>query len=136
MAKKPTAAAVTTTAKSVVDTSKYAYTPIKFRDKDGKMRQTRGVDDALARALSNHLNAGKTLKAVAVETKADARLDKDYKNMGQYRMALGNVLRGILRNGTPVSVGGLVIKSLTQKVVRDEVSAPPKKEKAAKKAAA
>lgn len=121
------------TAKSVVDTSKYRYEATKFRDKDGKLKVSRGNDDALARALTNYSQSGKSLEAVAKANKVEDRLSKEYVNAGQYRMALGNVLRGLIRNNTPVNVGGVIIKSLTQRVAIETGGAP---KKATKKQAA
>lgn len=117
------------TSKTVIDASRYDYKVSKFRGKDGKVRTSRGNDDAVARAMLAFLATGKDLMQVARANKLADRYDiKKYDNVGLFRMSLGNALRGLVRNGTPVVIGNETIKSTSQRV-----SGPENVKAAAKK---
>ncbi len=56
-------------------------------------------------------------------------------NDGLVRMAVGNALRGLVRNGTPVRIGKLTVKTLKQPVALPKVEAAKTARGAGKKAA-
>lgn len=120
---------------SKIDRAKYNYETTKVRDKDGKVRHSAGNGDAIASAM-----LGMTHDDMVATVKANGLNDKMAKhitgavNTGMFRMALGNVLRGLVRKGTPVTIGAHTVKKLDQKIdTRDIVVKDEPKAKAAAK---
>lgn len=119
---------------SVVDTEKYQYDRIKIAGADGKVRHSASNNDAVARALLVHLAGGADImKVVRANKLQDKMKEHEGKNAGLFRMILGHALRGLVRNGTPVEIGAIMVKKLDQKVAVPEVKdkAAPRKRKAA-----
>jgi hypothetical protein len=121
----------------------YEYEKTRVRGVDGKIRHSLSNGDAVAKAMTVLVAEAKDLRAalakVARENKLGAKLNIDqYDNLGLFRMSLGNSLRGLVRNGTPVTIGDVTVKSLEQNVkvpeVKDVEAAPKKKAAAPKKA--
>lgn len=97
-----------------IDASRYNRT--KFKDASGKSRHSAGNGDAVAQAL---LGAGPTdLRAIARDNGLTDRMARyeGSTNPGQYRMNLGNMLRGMVRKGTHVNIGGVTVEGLAQVV--------------------
>lgn len=126
--------------KTVIDASDYDYKVTKFRNKDGKVRSSRGKDDAVARAMLAHAATGKDFMQVVRANKLTDKFDGKATNPGLFRMALGNSLRGLVNNGTPVIIGDVTVKTLSQRVAGPEPvktsAKPPKAKRAPTKAAA
>lgn len=105
----------TSDAKSMkIDASRYTRT--KFKGADGKSKHSAGNGDAVAQAL---LGAGPDdLRSIAADNGLSERMSKYEKstNPGQYRMNLGNMLRGMVRKGTHVNIGGVTVEGLAQVV--------------------
>lgn len=117
---------------STIDASAYDYKTTKVLDGKGKVVSSTGNGDALQRAMHAFKATGKDFMQVARANKVDID-SKQYDNAGLFRMALGNKLRGLVRNGTPVVVGDITVKSLDQNVKLAEVDgAAPKAAKARK----
>lgn len=117
----------------------YDYERTSIRGKDGKVRHSASNGDALAKAMliytASDGDIGKLIKANGLQDKFDP---SKWDNLGLLRMGVGNSLRALVRNGTPVVVGGITVKALDQKVVVPESLAAEKAEKkprAAKEAA-
>lgn len=118
--------------------SQYNYATLTTKDKDGKTRHSKGNGDAVQKALLVYVAAGGDLAKVVKANGLQDKLDQaKYDNMGLFRMSLGNSLRGLVRNGTHVTIGDVVVKSLDQRVaVPEAVAVAPKDKKTrAKKAA-
>lgn len=107
------------TKKATIKTGDYDYATTKIRDKSGKLRHSTGNGDAVAKAMLLHVAAGGTAKQAA---DANGLKIKDGGNAGTYRMALGVALRGLVRNGTPVKIGTVTVKMLSQRVALPKVS--------------
>ncbi len=107
-------------AKSSIDTSGYKYGLTRIRDSSGKLHYSRGNQDAVATAMLVHLAAGGTVQQVV---KANDLKIKADGNAGTVRMAVGVALRGLVRNGTPVKIGKISVKTLKQKVALPKVEA-------------
>ncbi len=120
-----------TKSNSSIDTSGYKYGLIRIRDKSGKLHYSRGNQDAVAKAMLVHVAAGGTVQQVVKFNGLKINADG---NPGTVRMAIGVALRGLVRNGTPVKIGSINVKSLKQKVAlpKDEAKTPGKRK--AKKA--
>jgi hypothetical protein len=119
---------------TTIDASAYDYGSVRLRDKEGKLHKVKGNGDAVFRAMALHTVVnGKTLESVAKANKLEL---KQYVNVGQLRMAIGSMLRGLVKNGTPVDIGGVTVKSLEQKVAlpEEKEGAKPAAKKAAKPA--
>lgn len=112
----------------------YEYETTKVTGADGKTRTSRGNGDSVARAMLAFVAAsGDTQKALAKVVK-DNKLGDKYDvaksdNLGLLRMAIGNTLRAMVRAGTPVQIGEVLVKTLEQRVALPEVK--PKKVKEA-----
>lgn len=123
--------------KTTIAASEYDYATTKVVGKDGKTKASIGNGDAVQRAMLKFSAAGKDLMQLVRANKLTDRLDeKKYDNKGLFRMALGNALRGLVRNGTHVVIGDVTVKSLDQRVALDEVkdgAKPAKAKKAAKR---
>lgn len=112
MARKPR-----TNPKTTIDTKGYNYQSVKVRGRDGRVHHSRGNADAVHTATTLALNLlGKTREQIAKANKIDLDFNK-FANAGQQQMALNNALRALVRAGTPVMVGNIEVKSLTQRVV-------------------
>jgi hypothetical protein len=107
---------------ATVDASAYDYKTLKVRGKDGKLRHSIGKGDAVHNALSRVLRDGKDLAQVVRANKL-ALDPKKYANAGMFRMTLGNSLRAMIRNGTPVVIGDVTVKTLTQRVSLEQQAA-------------
>lgn len=108
----------------VINRDKYSYERIKTLDADGKVKHSSSNGDAVARAML-------TLTPDQITDLAEANdvdLDK-YKNSGLARMALANRVRALVRKGTAVQIGDVLVKKLDQKV---KVEEPPKAKSAPK----
>ncbi len=112
----------------------YDYGTLKVRAKDGTLVSSPGNADAVAKAMLLHLAVdGGTLNQVIA---ANGLKLKKGSNDGLIRMAVGNMLRGLVRNGTPVKVGSVTVKTLKQVVALPKVEAKAAKpKKVAKKKA-
>lgn len=118
---------------TVIDTSAYKYEALRIRGKDGKLHYVRGNGDAVVRALALHcIVNGKSIDQVIKANKLETA---NHANAGQLRMAVGGQLRGLIRNGTPVVIGDVTLKSLDQNVKLAEEPAGERPARAAKKAA-
>lgn len=129
----------------MIDRSKYDYAPTTFKDpKTGKTRRSLGNGDAVARAMLG-LDKDDLLKVVRANGLAEKLAGKaDAVNPGQFRMMVGNALRGLVRklkDGESIKIGKHEITSLDQtiEVEEPEEKAPETEEEApapkAKKAA-
>ncbi len=99
----------------------YDYETTKIRGKDGKVRSSRGANDAVARAMLLHTANGGDIVTVINANKLGERMaphlkKKGPKAPGLVRMCLGVMLRAMVRNGTPVRIGKVVVDKLDQKV--------------------
>lgn len=120
-------------SESTVNTGNYDYKTTAVRDaRTGKMRYSQSNGDAIARALLLHLAGKGTIEQVV---RANKLVVKDGGNAGLYRMSVGVALRGLVRNGTPVRIGAVTVKTLKQPVAlpKVEAKAAPKKVKKAKR---
>lgn len=128
---------------TTIDASEYNYEKTKVRGVDGKLKHSVSNGDAVAKAMTVLVATAKDLRValgkVVKENKLGAKLNIDqYDNLGLFRMSLGNCLRGLVRNGTPVVIGDITVKTLEQNVKVPEVKdaeAKPAKAKAAPKKA-
>lgn len=108
-----------TVSSASIDTGKYEYGRVKYRDKDGKTKVSRGNLDAVALAM---LGMGpKELDRVVKDNKLEDKVAKARTlNAGQFRMSIGNSLRAIVRAGEAVTIGDHTIKKLDQRVALPE----------------
>jgi hypothetical protein len=117
---------------TVIDASEYGYKTLRLRGKDGKLYYMKSNGDAVARALALHtIVNGKDVQQVVRANKIE--LGK-HTNVGQERMALGNSLRAMVKNGEPVTIGTVTVKTLKQSVALPEEKEGAKPAKKAKKA--
>jgi len=108
---------------NTIDTSGYNYGTLRLRGKDGKLHYVRGNGDAIYRAMALHtIINGKDAMQVARVNKLEI---KQHTNSGQTRMAIGNMLRRVVKS-QPVTIGDVIIKDLNQKqpVLKEEAPAP------------
>jgi len=122
MAKRATkkkAAKDDTVSSASIDTGKYEYSRVKYKDKDGKTKVSRGNLDAVAIAM---LGMGpKELERVIKDNKLEDKVAKARTlNAGQFRMSIGNSLRATVRSGESVTIGEHTIKKLDQRVALPE----------------
>lgn len=110
----------------------YDYGKIKVRAKDGTLVTSSGTADAVARAMLLHLvvNGGTINQVIA----ANGLKVKKGPNDGLVRMAVGNTLRGLVRNGIAVEIGAVMVKTLKQAVALPKVEPKAAKPAKAKKA--
>lgn len=139
MAKKRKAAAK---ADGTIDASKYDYQTLKVQGRDGKTRHSIGNGDAVQRAMAKYVANAKDTKVALAKVVKDNKLgDKvdvaKWDNMGLLRMTIGNSLRALVKNGTPVTIGDETVKTLAQRIAVDTVKDKPvRKAKAAAEAEA
>lgn len=123
----------------MIDRDKYAYNTVRVAGKDGKVRNSTGNGDAVARAMLSV-----TFDDLPKIIKKNGLPDlKQGSNPGQFRMIVGNSLRAKVRKGEEVTIGDVVVKKLDQRepVIKEaplaeRKAAEPKAKKAkAKKAA-
>lgn len=110
---------------STIDTSQYDYVTLRLRGKDGKLHYVRGNNDAIFRAMALHtIINGKEAAQIARANKLEI---KQHTNPGQERMAIGNMLRRLVKS-QPVTIGDVIVKDATQKqpVLRSEDAAAPR----------
>lgn len=132
-------------AKPAAIGAEYEYEATKIRGKDGKVRTSRGNQDAVAKAMLVFTAGGGEITTVINANKLQDKMaahmkKKGPKAPGLQRMTLGVMLRALVRNGTPVKIGKEVVEKLTQKVDVPKVdkiervakAKPAKKAKAAK----
>jgi len=121
---------------SVVDISKYEYETTKIRDVTGKVRHSRGNGDAIANAMLVFIAAGGDIKKVVKVNGLTKKMEgREGLNAGLYRMNVGVQLRKLVRDGTPVVIGDITVKTLEQNVkVPEAVEKPARKPRAAKAA--
>lgn len=119
---------------SVVNTSDYKYDRISVRGIDGKVRHSAGNGDAVAKAMLLLYTTKKTLEGVIRDNGLKMKADEFGGNAGTFRMSVGVALRGLVRNGTPVTIGDVVVKSLRQAVALPKVEKAERSAKPAKKA--
>lgn len=106
----------------VVDTATYEYGSTKIRDKDGKVRTSRGNGDAVANAMLLFLSGGGDIDQVIRANKLEDKMKPHAKKQpGLRRMTLGVMLRALVRNDTPVKIGKITVEKLTQKVEMPKV---------------
>jgi len=117
--KKKAAKKDDTVSSASIDTGKYEYGRVKYRDKDGKTKVSRGNLDAVALAM---LGMGpKELERVVKDNKLEDKVAKARTlNAGQFRMSIGNSLRAIVRAGEAATIGDHTIKKLDQRVALPE----------------
>lgn len=128
-----------------IDASAYNYEKTRVRGVDGKVKHSVSNGDAVAKAMTVLVATAKDLRValakVVRENQLGDKLNIDqYDNLGLFRMSLGNCLRGLVRNDTPVTIGDVTVKTLEQNVKVPEVkdignydarqTAAPKKTKA------
>lgn len=122
---------------STIDMSDRNYRRVKVVNKDGTSRHSAHNDDAVARALITFIAGGGELDRIIRDNKLTDKYPKGAKgfgNPGLFRMTLGGTLRALVRAGTPVKIGAIMVKTLEQRVADPSVGeAKPKKAKAAKK---
>lgn len=94
---------------SVVNTERYQYEKVVVEGPDGKKRHTADNADRLAAALRE--TPLKDLLKIAKGHGIDVAKYSE-RNVGLQRMAIGNALRGVIRKGTTVEIGGKKIASL------------------------
>lgn len=99
------------TTKSVVDLSRYSYE----KAADAKTPSGRAcVDnaDGIAEALRG--KSVEDIEAIFAKNKIGDSFKPSWRklNPGLARMSAGNVLRGIVRKGTPIKVGSETVKAL------------------------
>lgn len=94
------------------------YEKAKFKGADGKTHTTTSNGDALAKAMAglSVADLNKAVKANGLSEKYPSGVE-GFGNQGLARMSIGNSLRALVKNGTPVTVGEHTIKKLDQKVV-------------------
>ena len=112
-----------TKKETMIDRTKHQYEVTRFVDKAGKTRTSLGNGDAVAKAMLG-LDPDavvRVMKKNGLEDKLGRHVGK--VNSGQFRMFVGNALRGKVRRGEEVVVGDLTIKSLDQRVAVPEASA-------------
>lgn len=117
-------------SKGIVDREKYQYDKVKLRGKDGKLRQSVGNGDAVATAMLGMSHAD-----VKRAAKENGLKIKESGNPGTYRMTVGQSLRARVRRGEPVTVAGVVIKKLDQRVKMPDIVEKPKPAGRARKSA-
>lgn len=100
-------------AGQVVDTTKYKYYRVKVRGPDGKARYTAGSKDSIAKSLFGF--SREELLKVAEANDLDLTAHAS-KNVGHFRMILGQTLRNIITKGRKVKINGATIGSLKQSV--------------------
>ncbi len=129
-------------AEATINTADYDYKAIKIRDKSGALRTSTGNGDAVAKAMLLHKASGGSIGSIVRDNKL--KMEQGKRNDGLFRMAVGVALRGLVRNGTPVKIGHVTVKTLKQSVALPKVEAlaapvrkasKPKARKSAKKAA-
>jgi len=127
-------------AGAAINTGAYEYVTLRVRGKDGKIIYSRGNADAVAKAMLLDASLGGTTARIIKDNKLKISASG---NAGTVRMSVGVALRGLINNGTAVTIGKLTVKSLKQKVDLPKVeplagSAPRRKKaktaKTAKKA--
>lgn len=106
---------------SFIDTEKHQYAAMRVRDKSGKLINSRGNGDAIAKAFllmrADGLTVDDIIDKVAKANKLGDRMDEHSKKPpGQRRMALGVMLRALVKAGTPVKIGKVQVEKLNQKV--------------------
>jgi len=122
-------------AGSVVDLSRYEYKRTSIRGSDGKVRHSASNGDAVAKAMLL-LHTGKSTIAGVVRANGLTAKFKDRDpeaNPGLYRMSVGVALRALVKAGTPVTIGDVVVKSLKQAVEMPKVDKAAPKVKKTKK---
>jgi len=121
---------------SVVDTEKFNYETTKIRGVDGKIRHSRGNQDAIAKALLVFIAGGGDIKKVIKANGLSDRMKgREGMNAGLFRMTASVMLRKLVRDGTPVEIGDITVKKLDQVVkVPAEVEKPARKARVAKAA--
>src|SRR5574343_1789488 len=118
---------------SVIGGREYEVT--KIRGADGKVRTSRGNNDAVAKAMLLFTASGGDIANVVSRNKLDDKMKPHMKKQeGLRRMTLGVMLRALVKNGTPVRIGKITVEKLNQKVELPKVEklARPAKKAAAK----
>lgn len=111
----------------VINRNKYNYERIKTLDADGKVKHSSSNGDAVARAML--VLTPDQLADLAEANDVDM---SKYKNGGLARMALSNRIRALVRKGTAVQIGDVLVKKLDQRVKVEELpkaKAKPRKRK-------
>lgn len=122
---------------NTIDMSEYGYSTTKVVGKGGKTVRSTGNGDAIQRAMAAFKASGKDVMQVVRANKLDVDRynPKKFDNMGLLRMSIGNSLRAMVRAGTPVTIGDIVVKTLAQRVsLETATSAKPRKPRARKAA--
>lgn len=102
-------------AGQVLDTTKYKYDRIKIRCPDGKARYSASSADAIAKSMFGMTKDD--MMKVAIDHQLGGMLKHfDTRNLGHLRMILGQALRSQITKGTPVTIRGVTITKLDQKV--------------------
>jgi len=100
---------------SVINADEYDYKRTKVRGKDGALHYSRNNGDAIAKAFQLLKVQGKDMASVARDNKLGIKRD-DYKNQGQFAMAISNRIRAKVKRGEAVRVGSVTVNSLKQRV--------------------
>lgn len=118
-----------------IDMSGRDYRRVRVTHKDGSSRHSAHNDDAVARAMLTFVASGGDLDRIVRDNKLTDKYPKGakgYANPGLFRMTLGGTLRSLVRHGTPVKIGAIVVKTLEQRVADPSSDvAKPQKAKAA-----
>lgn len=99
----------------VIDTKKFQYLRIKIRNYEGKVFYSANNKDAVSKLLFGMKKDA--MIGVMHANGLDERISKHAtKNLGHFRMILGQSLRHLVLKGTAIHVGGVLVTSLDQKV--------------------
>ena len=105
-------------ASALIDQARYRC--FKVKNESNRQRVSAGCGDAIHKVL-----IGCTLSDLVKIAKDNGLTDKfkrEYPNAGMARMALGNMLRPLVKKKQPVVVGDVTVRSLSQSVpVKDLV---------------
>jgi len=93
-----------------IDRGKYKYEATEITDKDGKKRKVIDNGDRLSAALRG-LSADEVI-GIARKNGVDVKDGWKNLNEGMRRMAAGNALRAVVRDGKSVDVNGKKVASL------------------------
>lgn len=122
-----------------IDMSERGYRRVRVVGADGASRHSTHNDDAVARAMLTFSAGGGDWDKVIKDNKLGDKYPKGakgYKNPGLFRMTLGGTLRSLVRAGTPVKIGNIVVKTLEQRVADPATPTSPERKPRKRKAAA
>lgn len=122
-------------------TAGYDYGVLKVRGVEGNIISSRGNGDAVHRAMLLFTAGGGDIADVISKNKLDEAMKPHTKKQsGLKSMTLGIMLRKMVKDGTPVRIGKILVEKLNQKVELPKIekierkTVEPKAKKATKKA--